>query len=160
MCVKSHRHLCLQIFLIILLLLCFAVFATIIITDISLFLLTSSASTVQDDSSNSAAITSSVAPALTNDQMILLDPSTNATVSSPLAQVASDPAKTDDLYFDDDDPNAEVDLPLADWLVDKIVNSNCSWVNSTVQTGQLLDLCDATVDPFSTDRALVQCFRK
>lgn len=160
MCVKSHRHLCLQIFLIILLVACLLAFSAIILADVGLYLLTSSASTVQDESptaSPSAAISAPVSPvSLSNDQqIILLDPATNMTVQAAAAQTE---AKTDQDESDGEDDQGDA-LPLADWLAYKIANSSCSWFNSTVQSGQLLQICDSS-DPFSTDRTRVQCFRK
>lgn len=139
MCVKSHRHLCFQIFVIIVLLVCLFGFFTIIVTELGLYLLTNSAALVQN---------SHELPSPLQTQGVLVDPATNMTVNAPQAQQASTQQN-----------NIDEELSLSDWLVNTIVNTNCSWINSTVQTGQLLQICEAS-NPFINDHFRVQCFRK
>ncbi|KAI2805045.1 hypothetical protein BLOT_004034, partial [Blomia tropicalis] len=137
-----HRHLCLQTLLIILLVIFLITFASVFLLNLGTYILTSSAKMIQDDQSMNP---SSSQP---NDQILLIDPSTNMTVDVPA------PLQDD---TNEQEPNEVV---LADWLADKIRYSNCSFLSSTVQSGQMLELCDANVDPFSTDKAYMQCFRK
>jgi len=152
MCVKSHRYLCLQTFLIIILVVCLLVFSTIIVMDLGLFLLTASANTVQNDSTSPSSPSVAVPPtASLADDRLLVDPSTNVTVKLP-ARLVDDQVDVD---------NDEEDETMADYLIRQIVSwkEECPLVNSTIQSGQLLQLCD-TADPYSSDRELVHCFRE
>lgn len=148
MCIKSHRYLCLQTFLLILLLACLIIFASAIFANLGFYFLTSSATILQDDdvAAQSAAVSVYAIPGAGNAQSAaLIDPSTNLRVEPPQAQV---------------DEVDEVELPLADWLMEKATSYKCSWFNSTVQSGQLLQLCDDRIDPFDSKRAFAHCFRK
>lgn len=148
MCIKSHRYLCLQILLLILLLACLIIFASAIFGNLGFYLLTSSAAILQDDdvAAQSAAISVYANPTAANAQTVaLFDPSTNTRVEPPQAQAS----EVD-----------EIEFPLADWLMEKATSFKCSWFNSTVQSGQLLQLCDDRTDPFDSKRAFAHCFRK
>lgn len=151
MCIKSHRHLCLQIFLLILLLACLIIFASAIFANLGFYLLTSSASILDDDATGAQ---SSAVPVYTNPDSgnvpqtgALIEANTNLRVEPPQAQVS-------------DSEVDEVELPLADWLMEKVTSYKCSWFNSTVQSGQLLQLCDDSPDLFTSKRAFANCFRK
>lgn len=151
MCIKSHRHLCLQIFLLILLLACLIIFASAIFANLGFYLLTSSARLIEDDATGAQSAAVSVYSSPDSDNALqtgaLIDASTNLRVEPPQAQVS-------DSEVDD------IELPLADWLMEKATSYKCSWFNSTVQSGQLLQLCEDSPDPFTSKRAFANCFRK
>ena len=147
MCVKSRRHLCLQTFLIIVLILCMLLFALIAKFDIGIYLLSASATVLQSNTPLSSPPPQLVASETSPPVLIsATDVETNLT------------AIAETLVAGTDGDNDE-DQPLADQIANHVLKSNCSLVLWTIHSGYTLDLCPNEPDR-SNPSEYVQCFRK